>query len=105
MYNNKWTEFEVHAMCYGILRKHLYPGYLVRGEHRFPCGNIPDISVWKANKDEEPTLKFTIEVKRSALSRSELQGKRYEESLGVPCVYIRGKEDAYKIISKVSHLL
>ena len=110
MYKQDWTEFEVHSLAYGILRKNLFPGYLVRGEHRFSGGGIvpdcvPDISVWKAFPDKDPALRFVIEVKKSPNGHGTAQELKYEEALGVPCVYIRGKDEAYKVMSKVSHLL
>lgn len=108
MYKQEWTEFEVHSLAYGILRKNLFPGYLVRGEHRFSGKEkdcVPDISVWKAHKDKDPELKFVIEVKKNPNGEGTSQQERYEDILGVPCVYIRGTDEAYKVMQKVSQLL
>lgn len=103
-YKQQWTEFEVQSLAYGILRKHLYPGYLVRGEYKFPeCRT--DIAIFKANKDSPPELKVVVEVKKSMNGTSISQGERYEELLKVPCVYIRGADEAYKVLSKVSEYL
>ena len=103
-YKSQWTEFEVQSLAYGILRKHLYPGYLVRGEYKFDACRC-DIALFKAHKDREPELKLIIEIKKSANGDSVSQGERYEDLLKVPCVYIRGVEEAYKVLSKVSEYL
>ena len=103
-YKAQWTEFEVQSLAYGILRKHLYPGYLVRGEYRFDRCRT-DIAVFKAHKDKEPELKLIIEIKKSSNGISENQGMRYEKLLGVPCIYIRGVDEAYKVLSRISEHL
>lgn len=103
-YKPSWTEFEVQALAYSILRKALYPGYLVRGEYKFDSCR-PDISVWKANQKEPPELKFVIEIKKNPSGEATAQGERYTQLLNVPCIYLRGKEDAYKVLSKVSSYL
>jgi hypothetical protein len=103
-YKAQWTEFEVQSLAYGILRKHLYPGYLVRGEYKFPSCRT-DIAVFKAHKDKEPELKFVIEIKKSSTGEATKQGERYEDLLGVPCIYVRGADEAYKVLSKVSEYL
>lgn len=104
MYKQQWTEFEVQSLAYGILRKHLYPQYLVRGEYKFDKCRT-DIAIWKANKDADPELKLVLEVKKSTTGTSTSQGLRYEELLGVPVIYIRGVDDAYKVLSLVQEYL
>lgn len=103
-YKQKWSEFEVQALAYGILRKNLYPDFLVRGEYKFEKCRI-DIAIFRANKEKSPELVLVIEVKKSSQGKSESQGTRYQELLGVPCVYVRGIEDAYKILNIVSPYL
>lgn len=104
-YKTKWTEFEVQSLAFGILRKNLYPHYLVRGEYKFPKMRA-DIAIFKAMPNgQEPELKLIIEIKKSAIGTSETQGMRYSEILGVPCVYIRGGEEAYKIMEKIQEYL
>lgn len=100
-YKKTWSEFEVQALAYSILRKNLYPDYLVRGEYKFPKSRV-DIAVFKAHQDREPELKVIIEVKKSSNSRSTSQGEKYTEITGVPCVYVRGGEDAYNILNLVT---
>jgi hypothetical protein len=100
MYNKQWSEFEVQALAYGILRKNLYPNYLVRGEYKFETCRF-DIAIFKANKDSEPTLKVVLEVKKSPKGKTTSQGERYTSVAGVPCIYIRGGEDAYKVLELV----
>ena len=78
--------------------------YLVRGEYKFPTCRC-DIAIFKAHKDSEPVLRLVIEVKKSTEGTTTSQGERYTEALGVPCVYLRGVEDAYKVLSKISEYL
>lgn len=103
-YKQQWTEFEVQSLAYGILRKHLYPGYLVRGEYKFDKCRT-DIAVFKAHKDKEPELKLVVEIKKSDQGTSTRQGERYEELLNVPVIYVRGGDEAYKVLSLVSPYL
>lgn len=100
-YKERWSEFEVQSLAFGILRKNLYPEYLVRGEYKFPFCRI-DIAIFKAHPDKEPELKLVLEVKKSHKGTTIAQGNRYESLLKVPCVYIRGVQDAYDVISLVS---
>lgn len=104
MYKKQWSEFEVQALAYGILRKNLYPNYLVRGEYKFETCRF-DIAVFKAHPDKEPELKVVIEVKKSPKGTSTSQGVRYSEIGDVPCVYIRGGEEAYKVLEKIQEYL
>jgi hypothetical protein len=104
MYKARWSEFEVQALAFGILRKNLYPEYLVRGEYKFDKCRA-DIAIFKANKGTEPTLKCLVEIKKSPDGTSTTQGIRYEEELKVPCIYIRGGEEAYKVLEKVTPYL
>lgn len=104
MYKQSWSEFEVQSLAFGILRKHLYPNYLVRGEYKFTKCRA-DIAIFKAHKDKEPELKLIVEIKKSKNGTSTAQGLRYQELTGVPCVYIRGGEDAYNVINIVSEYL
>jgi len=105
MYKSQWSEFEVQSLAYGILRKNLYPNYLVRGEYKFPKCRI-DIAIFKCTEDRaNPELKCVVEIKKSSNGTSENQGLRYEDLLGVPCIYIRGGQEAYKILEKVTPFL
>jgi hypothetical protein len=107
LYKAQWTEFEVQTLAYGILRKHLYPTYLVRGEYQFPQCRI-DIAVFKPapSKDQEPTLLFVIEVKKTTNGYDyRNQQQRYQALLGVPCVYIKGGHEAYNVLELVSPYL
>lgn len=103
MYKKQWSEFEVQALAFGILRKNLYPTYFVRGEYKFDKCRV-DIAIFKATEGE-PELKLIIEVKKSSLSRGTGQQIRYEASTGVPCVYLRGGEAAYKVMELVAPYL
>ena len=103
-YKQRWSEFEVQSLAYGILRKHLYPQFLVRGEYKFD-GCRTDIAIFQASPEQQPTLKLIIEVKKSKDGTTIAQGERYERLLGVPCIYIRGVDDAYGVLEKVKPYL
>jgi hypothetical protein len=103
-YKAQWTEFEVQSLAFGILRKSLYPHFLVRGEYKFP-GCRPDITIWKAHKEREPELVLILEVKKSPNGSYEGQKVRYEGIRDVPCLYIRGQNEAYKVMSLVGEYL
>ena len=103
-YKKQWTEFEVQSLAFGILRKTLYPDYLVRGEYKFPGCRV-DIAIFKSHKNRDPELKLVVEVKKSTNGTAEGQKIRYEKLLNVPCVYVRGGEDAYKVVELVQPYL
>lgn len=103
-YKKQWSEFEVQALAFSILRKNLYPEYLVRGEYKFPKSRA-DIAIFKAHKDQEPELKLIVEVKKSPNGTATAQGERYTSITGVPCVYVRGGEEAYKVLELVHDYL
>lgn len=104
MYNSKWSEFEVQSLAFGILRKNLYPDYLVRGEYKMEKARF-DIAIFKAHKDKEPELKCVLEVKKNKYGTTTSQGERYSAITGVPTVYIRGGEEAYKVMELVKDYL
>ena len=104
MYKKQWSEFEVQALAYGILRKQLYPEYLVRGEYKFEKCRV-DIAIFKPHLTMEPTLQCVVEIKKNPNGHATAQGERYTSALNVPCIYIRGGEDAYKVMEKVSPYL
>lgn len=103
-YKALWSEFEVQALAFSILRKNLYPEYLVRGEYKFPGCRV-DIAIFKAHKDKEPELKLIVEIKKNPMSYATSQGERYTHLTGVPCVYVRGGQEAYKVVELVQPYL
>ncbi len=101
-YKKQWSEFEVQALAYGILRKNLYPKYLVRGEYKFDRCRC-DIAIFEATADKDnPVLKCVVEIKKNPYGQATAQGVRYEEELGVPCVYVRGGQEAYQVLAAVT---
>lgn len=103
-YKSKWSEFEVQSLAFSILRKNLYPDFLVRGEYKFPTCRV-DIAIFKSFPDKEPELVLVVEVKKSSEGTSTAQGERYTHVTGVPCVYVRGAQDAYKVVELVTPYL
>ena len=104
MYKKQWSEFEVQSLAFGILRKNLYPDYFIRGEYKFPGCRV-DIAIFQPQPEGDPILKLVVEVKKIAHGTGTWQKTRYESLLGVPCIYVRGGEDAYKIIELVQPYL
>lgn len=103
-YKKQWSEFEVQALAYSILRKNLYPNYLVRGEYKF-TGCRVDIAIFKAHSDKEPELKLIVEIKKSPNGTGTGQQTRYQHLTGVPCIYVRGGEEAYRVVEMVQPYL
>lgn len=116
-YSSSWSEFEVQSLAYSILRKSLYPDFLVRGEFSFPrkidkvtyplsggddVGCRIDICIFKPWVNKTPPVPvLLIEVKKGDKSKSTTQGERYSKLLGVPHVYVRGQKDAYNVLELV----
>lgn len=103
-YKTTPTEFEVQSLAFGILRKNLYPEYLIRGEYKFTKMRA-DIAIFKAHLDKEPELKLILEVKKNPNGEYTAQGERYTSLTGIPCLYIRGYNDAYKVLEIISPYL
>jgi hypothetical protein len=58
-YSTLWTQFETQSLAFGLLRKALYPTYLVRGDYG-------KIEVYKATADKNhPIHVLTINVHAS----------------------------------------
>lgn len=106
MYKKQWSEFEIQSLAYGILRKNLYPDYLVRGEYKFPQCRV-DIAIFKPTEDRtNPQLLCVLEVKKSSQAHDDTkQLTKYRELLEVPVVLIRGGDDAYNVLKLVKDYL
>lgn len=58
-YSTLWTQFETQSLAFGMLRKALYPQYLVRGD-------FGKIKIYKAGEDKNnPLFVLTINVHAS----------------------------------------
>jgi hypothetical protein len=56
MYKKTWTQFETQSLAFGLLRKALYPKYLVRGDLGF-------ITIYRPTADaKNPEKLLTIHV-------------------------------------------
>ena len=104
-YRTSWSEFEVQSLAFAILRKNLYPNYLVRGEYKFDHCRV-DIAIWKPTEDKrQAELICVVEVKKHANGNSKLQEEKYQRLLGVPVVFIQGGNDAYKALELITPYL
>ena len=88
------SEFEVQALAYWNIKQQ-YPK--TRGEYKIPKdkdngirGARFDIVIFDSLGD----MKLIIEVKKSSVGKSSKQGNRYSELTGIPCIYIRGAQQA-----------
>ncbi len=100
-YRTSWSEFEVQSLAFAILRKNLYPDYLVRGEYKFDNCRV-DIAIWKPTSDRrQAELICVVEVKKHANGNSKVQEAKYQALLGVPVIFIQGGNDAYNALDLV----
>ena len=103
-YTQGWTEFEIQSLAFSLMRKHLYPAFLIRGDYQLEGCRAP-IAVFKANKGQGPTLKLIVEVKQPDDAVPSGNLKSYAETLGVQYVLIAGLKEAYKAVEKVQEHL
>lgn len=106
-YNKIWTKFETHALAYSLLRKNLYPHFLVRGEYKLDTLR-GDIVVFKAVYGKEPILKLIIQVKPSEAPHTKSLADSVSvvgEYNNVPILEITGGEAAYNIRNLVAPYL
>ncbi len=102
--NRHPSEFEVQALAYWNLKK-AFP--IVRGEYKVKrpefgrLGARLDIAIF----DKKAQLRLIIEVKKSVRSFSTRQATRYSELTGVPCMYIRGWEQAFEAVGLVKQFI
>lgn len=96
-YSQAWTEFEITSLAFSILRKHLYPAFLIRGDFQLEGCRAP-IAVFKANKGYPPTLKLIIEVKQPDNAVPTDSIKNYAEANNAVYVLIAGLNQAYKAV-------
>lgn len=89
-YSSLWTQFETQSLAFGLLRKALYPTYLVRGDHGTIC-------IWKATLDKtSPTYLFTIHVHASTKKEEDMFYKRADGDF-----HLSGGESAKNVVLKV----
>ena len=93
-YSKLWTQFETQSLAFGLLRKALYPTYLVRGY-------LGCICIYKPTLDQyNPTKLLTIQI---SASESKNQCGFFQKS---PQEWLMvGGDDAWKIVELVKGLL
>jgi hypothetical protein len=93
-YNILWTQFETQSLAFGILRKQLYPNYLVRGY-------TGKIVVYKPTVDKTNPIKLlTVIVQASESSDNQGFTKTGENEYTLV-----GGNTAYQIVNLVKPLL
>jgi hypothetical protein len=94
MYSKLWTQFETQSLAFGLLRKALYPNYLVRGD-------AEAIYIYQPTADtNNPTLLLTIYV---VASTSKDSSGFYQMSDSV--YRMIGGDMAYKAVELVKGVL
>lgn len=96
MYKKTWTQFETQSLAFGMLRKALYPKYLVRGD-------LGTIKVYQPTADSsKPELLFTIYV---TATDSEAQSGFHPSTTHKDSFVLSGGNMAWNIVELVTPLL
>ena len=103
-YTQSWTQFEIHSLAFSVLRKHLYPAFLIRGDFKLD-GCRTDIAVFKSNKGKPPTLKVIVEVKQQDDASPTKAIQEYAKQNEVAYILIAGLKQAYKALDLVQEHL
>ncbi len=103
-YTQSWTQFEIHSLAFSVLRKHLYPAFLIRGDFQLE-GCRANIAIFKARKNQPPVLKAIVEVKQPDDATPTQAIKSYAEQHQVGYVLIAGLKNAYKALDLVQDTL
>lgn len=89
-YSTLWTQFETQSLAFGLLRKAIYPKYLVRGD-------FGKIEIYRATIDKnDPIHVLTINVHAST--------KKEEDGffqVGSNEFNLVGGQSAYSVVMKV----
>jgi hypothetical protein len=89
-YTTLWTQFETQSLAFGLLRKALYPAYLVRGDYG-------TISIWRPTADKhDPIYLFTIHVHASTKKEDDMFVKRDDGDYNLV-----GGESARHVVMKI----
>lgn len=103
-YTQSWTQFEIHSLAFSILRKHLYPSFLIRGDFKLE-GCRADIAVFKANKGKPPTLKAILEIKQSDDAEPTKAIEDFAKKEQVAYILVAGLKQAYKSLDMLQEHL
>jgi len=89
-YSTLWTQFETQSLAFGLLRKALYPSYLVRGD-------FGKIEIYRATKDKHhPVHVLTIHVHASTKQEDDGFFKVGENEYNLV-----GGQSAYQVVMNV----
>jgi hypothetical protein len=95
-YTKTWSQFETQSLAFGMLRKALFPKYLVRGDWGI-------IRVYRPTADHNhPDLLLTIHVRATDTAA---QSGFYPSPDLVDNYVLAGGDMAWKIVSLVKPLL
>jgi hypothetical protein len=95
-YSKTWTQFETQSLAFGLLRKGLFPKYLVRGD-------LGVIDIYRPTADHKnPEKLLTIHV---SATDSSAQSGFYESPLGPKHYVLAGGDMAWKVVELVTPLI
>lgn len=98
MYSKLWTQFETQSLAFAVLRKQLYPEYLVRGDY----GNI---RIYKPTVDtNNPILKLIVKVEASP-NASDSRSELLPAQDNIPVLLLVGGTMAYSVVDLVKPYL
>lgn len=94
MYTTQWTQFETQSLAFSILRKQLYPDYLVRGD-------FGEIRIYQPTVDKtKPIHLLTLKVQPSMNPENQGFQKLSEKEY-----LLIGGNEAYKVVDHIKPLL
>lgn len=95
-YKKTWTQFETQSLAFGLLRKALFPKYLVRGDFGF-------ITIYRPTADTtKPEKLFSIYVVATDTNK---QSGFYPSNTHENSYVLAGGDQAWKVVDLVIPLL
>lgn len=95
-YKKTWTQFETQSLAFGLLRKGLFPEYLVRGD-------LGTITIYKPTADvKNPEKLLTLHV---LATDSNKQSGFYPNQESTKAYVLAGGDMAWKVVDLVKPLL
>ena len=80
-YSKLWTQFETQSLAFGLLRKALYPSYLVRGEYG-------QIKIYRPTADRNAPVELIVLNVHASTSKEE---DRFEKTSDNTYLVVGGK--------------
>jgi len=94
MYSKQWTQFETQSLAFAILRKSLFPDYLVRGD-------FGEITIYRPTADKNNPVKLLSIKVQPSLNKEMESFVRLDDATYA----LVGGGAAYKVLEHVKPLL